>query len=295
MKTRFVVPSSGVRIDQLRVWHALPTKREWSGTGTQVGGSQISWLPGSGQRQYEESHDSHHVYWDTTSLSPGSTLYFETQFIVRSLARTFDPGKSSTIWFDYSSRPLPGSDKRGAIHEELAEIADRIKRSTTPSTAVLEFCTWLKTNITYDASVPFPSTDVASAMGERRGHCGHYAEMLIQLCNRAGIPIRQVFGLNLYAPDGVTGGLQNIRADYTNVHAWAEVYFPRVGWVEVEPSGGDQAFTIPARYIQNNRWFENMAIWISRNGQWKQPEWQYQNGSYVSPYGIENITSYREQ
>ena len=295
MKTRFVVPSSGARIDQLRVWHALPTKKEWSKTDTQVGGSQISWTPKTGQRQYEKPSDSYHVLWDETGLSPGSTLYFESQFTVRSPVRKFDPKTSPTRWDNYSSASLPDYDKRQDVHFELAKIADQIKSTNSPPEAVLEFCKWLSANITYDASVSYPSTDVASAMRNRRGHCGHYSEILIQLCNRVGIPIRQVFGLNLYAPDGVTGGLQNIRADYTNVHTWAEVYFPRVGWVEVEPSGGDQAFTIPARYIQNNKWFENLAIWISQNGQWKQPEWQYQNGTYVSPYGIENIISYSEQ
>jgi len=27
--------------------------------------------------------------------------------------------------------------------------------------------------------------------------------------------------------------------------------------VEVEPAGGDEAYEIPATYIQNNRWFDN--------------------------------------
>jgi len=295
MKTRFVVPSSGVPIEQLRVWHALPTKKEWSNTDTQLGGSQISWTPKTGQQQYEKSRDSYHIFWDETSLSPGSTLYFESHFTVHSLVRKFDPGSAPINWLDYSSTVLPDYDKRRDIHLELVRIADRIKTTNTPSEAVLEFCKWLSKNITYDASVPYSSTDVASALQNRRGHCGHFSELLIQLCNRAGIPIRQVFGLNLYAKDGITGGLQDIRSDYTNVHAWAEVYFPRVGWVEVEPSAGDQAFTIPARFIQNNKWFENCAIWLSQNGQWKQPEWQYQDGKYVSYFGIENIISYSEQ
>ena len=295
MKTRFVVPSSGVPVDQLRVWHALPTKREWSGTDTQVGGTNISWIPATGQKQYERSHGSHHVYWDTTVLHPGRTLYFESQFTVRSQVRVFDPTTSQTTWADYVPASLPDADARRDIHADLANIADRIKASTTPSAAVLEFCKWLSANITYDASVSYPYNDVASVMRNRRGHCAHYAEMLIQLCNRAGIPGRRVFGMNLYAPDGVTGGLQNYRADYTNTHTWVEVYFPRIGWVEVEPSSGEQGFTIPARYIQNNTWFQNYAIWISQKGTWKQPEWLYQNGASVSAYGIENIISYSEQ
>ena len=295
MKTKFVVPSSGVPIEELRVWHALPTKREWSETNTQVGATQICWIPSTGKQQYEKLHDSHHVLWDQTNLTPGNSLSFESEFTVHSPIRKFNPKTAPTRWEDYSASPLPDYDKRQNIHFELVEIADRIRASNTPTAAVLEFCKWLSSNITYDASVSYPYTDVTSAMQNRRGLCGHYSEMLIQLCNRVGIPIRQIFGLNLYTPDGITGGLQNIRADYTNIHTWVEVYFPYIGWVEADPSNSDQAFTIPARYIQNNKWFQNYSIWISQNGQWKQPEWRYQNGSYVSDYGIENIISYSEQ
>lgn len=294
MKTRFVVPSSGMRIDNLRVWHALPTKREWSGTDSPWGCSQISWIPETGQKKYEESHDSHHVIWDKINLTPGSTLSFQSQFTVRSSERKFDPKSAPISWSDYSKTALPDYDKRHDLDSELIKIADRIKSTRTPPEAVLEFCQWLKTNITYDASVSYPYNDVASTIRNRRGHCGHYSELLIQFCNRVGIPIRQVFGLNLYAKDGVTGGLHDIRPDYTNIHTWAEVYFPSVGWVEVEPSGGEQAFTIPARFIQNNPWFQNYSIWMRENGQWKQPEWQYRSGRYLSPYGIENIISYSE-
>ena len=293
IKTKFVVPSSGVRIDKLRVLHALPPKKEWSGTDTQVGGETISWIPSAGQQQYKESHDSHHIVWDQRSLTPGSILSFESQFTVRSQIRKFDPKKAPTSWEDYLKTSLPDYDKRQDINVELVKIADRIKATNSPPAAVLEFSKWLRLNMTYDASVSYPSKNVADALKNRRGQCGHYAEILMQLCSHVGIPIRRVSGLNLHVPNGVTA-LLSIRADYTNVHTWVEVYFPQVGWVEVEPSAGARAFTIPARYIQNNKWFQNYAIWISQNGRWKNPEWRYQSGSYVSNYGVENIISYEE-
>ena len=295
MKTRFVVPSSGAPIEELRVWHALPTKREWSETNTQVGATQICWIPSTGKQQYEKLHDSHHVFWDQTNLTPGNSLSFESEFTVRSPIRKFNLKTAPTKWEDYSASSLPYSGKSQNIHFELTQIADRIRASNTPPAAVLEFCKWLFLNITYDASVSYDAADVTSAMKNRRGHCGHYSEMLIQLSSRVGIPIRQVFGLNLYAPDGITDDRHKIRADYTNVHTWVEVYFPYIGWVEADPTIGDQAFTIPAGYIQNNKWFQNYIIWINQNGEWKQPEWRYQDGSYISDYGIENIISYSVQ
>ena len=92
------VAQSGVRIDQLRVWHALPAKNEWSKTNTQVNGSQISRTPKTGQQQYEKSRDSHHLSWDTTESSPGRTLYFVSQYTVGSPVRKYDPKTSPATW-----------------------------------------------------------------------------------------------------------------------------------------------------------------------------------------------------
>jgi hypothetical protein len=150
---------------------------------------------------------------------------------------------------------------------------------------------WLHAQITYDASVSYPPSGVASTLKYRRGHCGHKFMLLEQFCTRCGIPIRGVWGLNLYAPDG-KGELGAIRLDYVNIHTWAEVYFPSGGWIEVEPDGGDRAFVIGAQYIQNNRWFQNYSVWVRENGQKKQPSWTYQNGRYISDYGLENLITY---
>ena len=112
------------------------------------------------------------------------------------------------------------------------------------------------------------------------------------MCKATGIPIRRVWGLNLYASDGQTNGLQHVRADYTNIHTWAEVFFPKVGWIEVEPTQGRNAFTIPAQFIQNNRWFQNYAIWIRASGEDKIPEWNYSGGKWSSMYGMVNVITF---
>jgi hypothetical protein len=133
---------------------------------------------------------------------------------------------------------------------------------------------------------------VDSIVRNKCGHCGHQATVLAQMMASAGIPMRGVTGLNLYAPDGLTGGLQAIRADFTNIHTWAEVYFPGIGWVEVDPAMGAKAFSIRGYRIQNNRWFQNYAIWIREGGVDKQPTWTAEKGTFRSDYGVENIISY---
>lgn len=62
------------------------------------------------------------------------------------------------------------------------------------------------------------------------GSCSEYTFCFIALCRAAGLPAR-------YAGSVVVRGDD---ASYDEVfHRWAEVYFPRIGWVPVDPSGGD--------------------------------------------------------
>ena len=297
MTTTFVVPASNRVIDQIRIWHALPTLQPWSNT-SDIGATDLQWSPDTGEQKYEPAHDSHHVFWqEDGQLAPGRPFTFTSRFSVRSVARSFTPEAVSVSWKDYDQ---PRTDKEavvsaglaGAVHPELAKVADAIKRDRAPPDAVREFCRWIVNTITYDAAVPYATDDIASILARRRGHCGHQCCLLQQLCARVGIPLRFVVGLNLYAPDGRTGGLQAVRADFTNIHTWAEVWFPNVSWVEVEPGAGAKAFTLAARFIQNDKWFQNYAIWIRENGVDKIPEWISRGGKFVSDYGVTNLIQF---
>jgi hypothetical protein len=106
--------------------------------------------------------------------------------------------------------------------------------------------------------------------------------------------MRSVFGLNLYAPNG-KGRLSAFRADYVNCHTWAEVYLGDAGWVEIEPARGKNAFDIPASWVQNNRWFQDYAIWLRENGVVKRATWARRNGKQVSNYGVSHVIRYKER
>ena len=67
----------------------------------------------------------------------------------------------------------------------------------------------------------------------RRGFCAHYAGALVFLARSSGIPARVVTGYQ--------GGEWNAAEQYLTVrqfdaHAWAEVWLPRQGWVQVDPT-----------------------------------------------------------
>src|SRR5262249_6410054 len=105
MTTNFAVPAGNQGIDQVRVWHALPTHRPWSHTAGQVGATDMKWT-GSGAQQYEKAHDSHHILWDKLGKPPpGAGFYFTSQFTVHSVQREFLPENVKVQWQDYNQPP----------------------------------------------------------------------------------------------------------------------------------------------------------------------------------------------
>jgi transglutaminase superfamily protein/uncharacterized protein DUF4129 len=68
----------------------------------------------------------------------------------------------------------------------------------------------------------------------RRGYCEYYASTMTVLLRAAGIPARVAYG---FLPGTRTAeGIETVPA--SAMHWWVEVYFPRSGWVEFDPTGG---------------------------------------------------------
>lgn len=66
----------------------------------------------------------------------------------------------------------------------------------------------------------------------KSGFCNYYASAEVLLLRAAGVPARMVLG---YAPgDYQPGGDYQVKAK--DAHAWPEIYFSGIGWVEFEPT-----------------------------------------------------------
>ena len=66
------------------------------------------------------------------------------------------------------------------------------------------------------------------------GYCDYYASTMAVLLRASGVPARVVYGFLPSAPR--TNGLEIVSAAQT--HYWVEVYFPGIGWIEFDPTGG---------------------------------------------------------
>ncbi len=66
------------------------------------------------------------------------------------------------------------------------------------------------------------------------GYCDYYASTMTILLRASGVPARVVYGFLPGPPR--SNGLEVVSAAQT--HYWVEVYFPGIGWIEFDPTGG---------------------------------------------------------
>ncbi|MFC1475673.1 transglutaminase family protein, partial [Candidatus Zixiibacteriota bacterium] len=63
------------------------------------------------------------------------------------------------------------------------------------------------------------------------GSCSEYSFVFIAMSRAAGLPARYAGSVAIRGDDASTDNV---------FHRWAEVYLPNIGWVPIDPSGGDR-------------------------------------------------------
>jgi transglutaminase-like putative cysteine protease len=119
--------------------------------------------------------------------------------------------------------------------EAAARAATRGARTTYDKVVALE--SWMGNRTEYSLKAPLAPAGVDVVdhflFVSKRGWCEQIASSLVVMARANGIPARLVTGFVPGEQDPVSGRF-TVRA--RDAHAWAEVWFPKVGWVPFDPT-----------------------------------------------------------
>jgi transglutaminase-like putative cysteine protease len=125
----------------------------------------------------------------------------------------------------------------GTLSPEIVALAQRITaNASTPYDKADAVTNYLRTHITYSTTVGKPPAGQDPLawflLDSKRGFCNYYATAEVIMLRAVGIPARMTVGFaqgEFKSPDTYV-------VRQRDLHAWPEVYFPGVGWVEFEPT-----------------------------------------------------------
>lgn len=176
------------------------------------------------------------------NLKAGETYHANALLANPTIPELQEAGQEYPEWITdkYLQLPADFSPRIQALALEITAAHDN------PYDKAAAITNYLRSEIEYAPSVFFPEGTVDRLeyflFEGKQGFCNYYASAEVLMLRSAGVPARIAVGFAQGEPN-----LQN--TFYTvrerDAHAWPEVYFPRYGWIEFEPTGNQQPVERP--------------------------------------------------
>jgi transglutaminase-like putative cysteine protease len=188
-----------------------------------------------------------------SSVSPRTSIGNYSATVEFSTATDVDlqaSGRSYPEWVT-AYMGLPGAGYRtqatiDRIHQLAVDVVTAAG-AQTPYDEALAVESYLRSDLftyTLDPPRPTPNEDPLAyfLFNSHKGYCEFFASAMGDMLRTLGIPTRLVSG---YGPGTYDTSINSFVVRSEDAHTWVEVYFPKYGWIEFEPTRDNVYFSIP--------------------------------------------------
>ena len=219
------------------------------------GPQQLVWVSRGGSYLAAPADEYKDIFsWSASpNLLPGETYQVDSILNNPNIRQLREASTDYPQWVTDKYLQLPEN-----FSPRIRELAAEITASAeTPYDKAGAITRYLRDNIEYSATIPQPprNTNLLEwiLFDYKKGYCVYYATSEILMLRSLGIPARMAVGFTQgeaftdrqrpAIEEGFAPNIFTVRKK--NAHAWPEVYFPGIGWVEFEPTGNQLPLTRP--------------------------------------------------
>jgi len=175
-------------------------------------------------------------------LSPGEQYQVESALVNPSIQDLRAAGTEYPAWVANRYLQLP-KDFSARIRALAIEITEGLPTSFDQAIAITGY---LRSEIAYVNPMPIPPPENSDPLEwvlfeSKQAFCNYYATIEVLMLRSIGIPARLAVGFS----EGEFDDSEHYTIRSLDAHAWPEVYFPGIGWIEFEPTGNQSPLLRP--------------------------------------------------